>query len=97
MLRGIDLPLIVVSVVQLVPGLVGRTVGFIPGLAEREGFELALEKVRLGSSKSLAHRNVFQRELGRMEMAWRSVRSLFYDLTAEVWESVRAGHAETQE
>jgi alkylation response protein AidB-like acyl-CoA dehydrogenase len=45
----------------------------------------------------VAQRNVFQRELGRMEMAWRSVRSLFYDLVAESWDSVRAGQAETQE
>lgn len=70
------------------------------GIARRaldEVRELALEKVRLGSSTSLAHRNVFQRELGRMEMAWRSVRALFYELVAEAWEPVRAGQAETQE
>jgi alkylation response protein AidB-like acyl-CoA dehydrogenase len=70
------------------------------GIARRaldEVRELALEKVRIGSSRSLAHRNVFQREFGRMEMAWRSVRSLFYDLVADAWEPVRAGHAETQE
>ena len=70
------------------------------GIARRaldEVRDLAREKVRLGSSQSLAHRNVFQREVGRMEMAWRSVRSLFYDLVAEAWEPVRAGEAETQE
>lgn len=59
--------------------------------------EFARKKVRLGSSRTLAHRSAFQSELGRMEMSWRAARSLFYELTAEAWEGVRAGEAQTQE